>query len=182
MAKGPRKITPQSLDNAALHYLGRFGTSAENLRRVLMRRVERAAHAHGGDPAVGEAWVEALVERYLASGLLDDRAFAEARASSLHRRGLPAHGIRVRLRQKGVGDDDLEAALAGLGDGAAAVERRAAVNLARRRRLGPFRPGEGRAARRDRDLAALARAGFPLEVARWVVDAETEDDLAGEEG
>ena len=39
--KPPRKATAASLENAALYYLERFATSSENLRRVLMRRVER---------------------------------------------------------------------------------------------------------------------------------------------
>ena len=48
--------------------------------------------------------------------------------------------------------------------------------LARRRRLGPWRSGPERAARRDRDLAALARAGFDLQTARAVIDAEPAGD------
>ena len=43
--------------------------------------------------------------------------------------------------------------------------------LARRRRLGPFRAEAERADRRHRDLAAMARAGFALAVARKVIDA-----------
>jgi regulatory protein len=52
-------------------------------------------------------------------------------------------------------------------------EAAAARALARRRRLGPYRPGE-RAPYRDKDLAALARAGFRYDVARAVVDGERE--------
>ena len=46
----PAKITATSLNNIALHYLERFASSAENLRRVLLRRVRRAAAHHGSDP------------------------------------------------------------------------------------------------------------------------------------
>ena len=52
-------------------------------------------------------------------------------------------------------------------------ERAAALSLARRRRIGPFRPGE-RAAFRQKDMAVLARAGFPFEVARAVIDGEVD--------
>jgi len=48
---------------------------------------------------------------------------------------------------------------------------------ARRRRLGPYRMPEVRAERRDKDLAALARAGFDYDTARRVIEAETLDDL-----
>jgi regulatory protein len=47
----------------------------------------------------------------------------------------------------------------------------AALALARRRRLGPWRPPAARAARRDKDLAILARAGFPRGLATRIVDA-----------
>src|SRR5258708_29466139 len=83
----PRKITASLLDNVALHYLERFASSAANLRRVLMRWVQRAAEHHGSDPAEGAVLVEALILRFQQSGLLDDRRYAEAKAASLHRRG-----------------------------------------------------------------------------------------------
>lgn len=178
LARTPRKITAASLENAAHHYLERFGTSAENLRRVLMRRVERSARAHGTDPADGAALVDDLVVRFRRAGILDDRAYAEARTATLHRRGVPAYGIRLRLRAKGVADDDIDAALAGLTEAAGDAHLAAAVNLARRRRLGPYRDPATRADRRDKDLAALARAGFDLDTARRVIDAETPEDVA----
>ena len=56
-------------------------------------------------------------------------------------------------------------------------ERTAAINLARRRRLGPFRPDAERAARRDKDLAVLARAGFPRDLSCRVIDAPDREAL-----
>ena len=53
----------------------------------------------------------------------------------------------------------------------------AAVALAKRRRLGPFNMRGDRDARREKDMAALARAGFGVGVAARVIDAETADDL-----
>jgi regulatory protein len=169
--KAPRKATPKSLENAALYYLERFASSAANLRRVLMRRVERSARAHGTDREEGAAAVEDIVARFVASGLLDDAAYAAARAGTLHRRGASARRIRAALMQKGVASGDIEAALAALREEADDPELAAAVALARRRRLGPFRPAPDRAARREKDLAALARAGFGYETARQVIEA-----------
>ena len=56
-------------------------------------------------------------------------------------------------------------------------EWRAAVALARRRRLGPYRPDNERKDKRARDLAAMARAGFDYDVARKVIDAASVDAL-----
>lgn len=165
------------MENAALHYVGRFAATAESLRRVLMRRVERSARAHGTNRAEAAAWAEDIVARFVRSGLVDDAAFAEARAATLHRRGTARRVIRLRLLEKGVDEDTIKGALVALGEDTADSERQAAVNLARRRRLGPFRVAEDRSTHREKDLAALARAGFGYDVARKVVDAERADDL-----
>lgn len=178
----PRKVTRKSLENAALAYLGRFAATAKGLERVLMRRVERAARAGVSDAAEGAALVAAIVARYREAGLIDDAAFAEARAQSLFARGQSLRAIRLRLAQKGVGADDIELALARLaadevGDaGTGSLDRAAARALARRRRLGPWRDGVRRGEMRERDLAALARAGFGYGIAREVIDGETGDD------
>ena len=58
----------------------------------------------------------------------------------------------------------------------------AALAFARRRRLGPFRPQGERAARRLKDLAALARQGFAADLARRIVDAEDLEELEQEAG
>jgi regulatory protein len=50
-------------------------------------------------------------------------------------------------------------------------ELAAAHALARRRKLGPYRAGE-RASFRQKDLAALARAGFAFGIAREVIDGD----------
>lgn len=175
--RGPKKVSKSYLENAALHYLSRFATSAENLRRVLMRKVDRSARHHGTEVAEGTAWVEDLIQRYERSGLLNDAAYAEARAGDMLRRGTPTKGIRFKLMQKGVGPDDIDAAVETLAEDTPAPDLSAAIALARRRRLGPYRPPEAREERREKDLAALARAGFDYDTARRVIEAESLDDL-----
>jgi len=182
----PPAISPSALEKAALHYLERFAASTEQLRKVLLRRIKRAAML-GAEPEASTAAkreVERLLERYLAAGLLDDRRFAEAQTQSLRRRGASRRGIRQRLAAKGVERELVEAALSGEEEGRS--ELAAAGALARRRRLGPYRAPGARAAFRRKDLAALARAGFPLEIARRVLAAgdpeALEQLIAGEDG
>ncbi len=171
--RSPRKATPKYLENAALYYLSRYATSAANLRRVMMRKVDRSARFHGTDAEEGKALVEDMIGRFMASGLLDDAAYAKSRAESLHRRGNSARVIRGKLRQKGVGDDDIAAALEALGndlENGEDPELAAAITLAKRRRLGPYFNGKVSDDTREKHLAALARAGFSYDIARRVVD------------
>ncbi len=172
----PRKATPERLEKAALSYLERFASSADNLRRVLMRRVERSARVHGTDREAGAEWVDGIVARLQRAGLVDDRVYAEGRALALFRRGASRRLIRHQLAAKGVGEDDIAAALAALEDEAPDPDLAAAAAYARRRRRGPYR-AQDRAEHRERDMAALARQGFSLDSVRAVVDAESPDAL-----
>lgn len=170
--RAPPRITPVYLERAALHYLERYATSAANFRVVMWRKVARSCTHHGTDPNEAMALVDALIGRYAACGLLDDRAYAAARALALFRRGCSARAIRSRLAAKGVPAGDIAAALEGLAGEAAEPEYAAGLAYARRRRLGPFRREAGSQARRQKDLAAMGRAGFGYDVARRVIDGD----------
>jgi len=171
--KRPRRITPEYLERAALHYLERHASSAENLRRVLGRRLWKATRDGGEvDEAAAAGWIDALVVRLQRAGLLDDRTYAEGRVASLRRSGDSARGIRLKLGAKGVDRDTVETVLAA--DEPGNDDRAAAVAYARRRHLGPWRAPEEREARRERDMAALARRGFAPALCRAVIDAEDE--------
>ncbi len=174
------EITPDLIERWALGYLGRFSSSAENLRRVLTQRTRRRSPDAVRQSA---ALIEAVVERYRASGLLDDAAYAAARAASLHRRGEPLHKIRARLAAKGVEASVAADAILGLRAEADDPDLAAACAFARRRRLGPYRR---MAADPARELAAFARAGFGRRIAQAVLacpDVEAVEALTrGEAG
>ncbi len=178
-----KRVNPAYLERAALHYLERFASSSANLRRLLLRRVDASATAHGTDPQEGRDWVEALIQRYIRSGLLNDGLYAEMKASGLQRRGGSTRVIRQKLMAKGLDGDQVDRALSSLeGAEEGESEWNAALAYARRRRLGGFRPDRGLSddearVRRDKDIAAIARAGFDLETARRVIDLE---DMEGQ--
>jgi regulatory protein len=184
--KGPsaphrqRRLTPLSpayLERAALAYLERFAASTASLKRVLMSRIRRAGDA--GDPNAERAleWVQGVIEKMIRLGYVNDEAYARMKAASLHRRGLGRRRVEATLAQKGIGHQQVASALAavaeeeGAEDGPA-LERAAAWRFARRRRLGLYRAEAARAQMRERDMAALARAGFSFDIAREVIEAE----------
>jgi regulatory protein len=169
------EIGPELLERWALHYLGRYASSAENLRRVLMRRVRRRSPESAAEVT---PLIDALVARYREAGLLDDAAYAAARVHSLHRRGDSLQAIRARLAVKGVAASEISKAVSELRSAAVDPDLVAACAFARRRRLGPY----GRAASdHARELAAFARAGFTRRVAEAVLacaDVEAVEALA----
>lgn len=150
------------------------------LRRTLARRVEKRARLRGEDPAAFAEMIAATVARAVSAGLVDDARFTETRVATLRRRGTSSRGVSAKLAAKGVPRDVVEAAMQAerdaVPDGEGAnIEAQAAWAYAKRRRLGPFRRQDQRVSYRDRDLAALARAGFAYALARRVVDTEPDE-------
>jgi regulatory protein len=163
-------IRPALIEKWALGYLERFSSSAENLRRVLRRRARRRASNPDTLRDAG-GLIDALVARYRDSGLIDDAAYAAARARGRLKRGEPLRKIAAGLAAKGIDPEDRETALAALRDTTPDPDLAAACAFARRRRLGPFRRAPARRAPgdRQRDLAVFARAGFARREAEAVL-------------
>lgn len=173
MRKIPKPPTPERLEKAALAYLERYAASREGVRKVLMRRVERAARAGIADRETASGAVDAVLAKLAAKGLLNDKLYAEGLAASLARRGLARGRIAERLKLKGVAREEIASAL-GAVDDTGDDDRARAIRWAKKKRLGPFGDPAKRAARRLRDIAALARAGFEPELARRIVDSEAD--------
>jgi regulatory protein len=175
-----RPITAKYLQNAATFYLERYPSTAEGLRRVLNRRVAKAKMAEAPIIDNVKQTIDAIVAKFVDAGVIDDQAFAQTKARALHRRGSSNRVTRQKLKVAGVDGDTLDQAMAGLDQELDTDPRQrewqAAVALARRRRLGPFRQKD-RKARRNRDLAAMARGGFDYQLAKKVIDAPDPDSL-----
>ncbi|MFT4977072.1 MAG: regulatory protein [Myxococcota bacterium] len=159
--KKPRPVTEQYLKNVAVWYVGRYMPCTGQLRRALMKRVRRGINEHGGDMDEALAWVEVIIARQVEIGTVNDAEYARAWANSYHRRGVALRDIRYRLRGKSLSASIVDAAMRELeesfeGD----PDLAAACAYVRRRRFGPFRHlPEQRAARAQKDLAAMMRAG-----------------------
>ncbi len=162
--------SPETVMRMASFYLARYSASTLRLRAVLERKIRRRcdlAEVPAPEPEELRALIDGVVERLTRAGLIDDAAYGRGRAAALARKGLPAWRIKAELGRQGV--DVAEESVA---EAVEIDEPGQAMRLAQRKRLGPFRPGE-REPYREKDLRALVRAGFPLGVARRVVDGET---------
>jgi regulatory protein len=156
-----------ALHEAAVGYLARYAATEAGLRRVLERRVARWARradatmdveAIAAATARAKAGIAEVVRALVAAGAVSDAAFSVTRARVLLRGGRSRRAVAAELAARGVGADTARAALAA----EETDELSAALVLARRRRIGPFRDGDEN---RRRELAMLSRAGFSREVA-----------------
>lgn len=148
-------------------YLARYAATEAGLRRVLERRVARWARradatmdveAIAAATARAKAGIAEVVRELVAAGAVSDAAFSVTHARVLLRGGRSRRAVAAELAARGVGADTARAALAA----EETDELSAALVLARRRRIGPFRDGDEN---RRRELAMLSRAGFSREVA-----------------
>jgi regulatory protein len=175
-AKRPPNVSRAGLEAAALRYLERFDCSVARLKKVLTERVAKASRMGVAEAATAPAIIAQILERYQASGLINDQRFAQNFAERQRDRGASRRMIEQKLRLRGISSELVQQILP-RGE-SAKNELEAAQAFARRRRLGPHRKPDVRAAFRHKDLAALARAGFDYDTATRVVgNSSSEDEL-----
>lgn len=166
--KPPRPLDAARLNEMALAYVARFATSAGKLSDYLRRKLRER-----GWEGEGEADIGAIVGRFVELGYVDDVGFARGKAQSLLRRGYGARRIDQVLGAAGIDESLRDESRGGEADA-----RRAALVMARKRRFGPFGSGEGLdPSVREKQVAAMLRAGHPLAHAREVVNALSAEAL-----
>ncbi|HEU0044294.1 RecX family transcriptional regulator [Sphingomonas sp.] len=155
----PPPLDGAALERLALRYVERFATTRGKLTDYLRRKVrERGWEGEPAEPV-------AMAERMAELGYIDDLAFAQAKAAALGRRGLGARrvsGALIQARVEEADRDTVAPEVAGR-----AIE--AALAFARRKRLGPWARVEVDRAGRDKQLAAMLRAGHPLDLSRRIL-------------
>ncbi len=164
-APSPRDVETRRA--AALRYVERYATSEAKLSAYLVRKLRERGWA-GERPAD----VEGIVARFASLGYVDDRVFGEARARGLERRGYGARRIGQDLRAAGLADTLR-------GEITEAVDARgAALAYARRKRFGPFAREVPDRALRQKQFAAMLRAGHDPRIAAEILDMK--EGLEGE--
>ena len=149
------------LEELALAYVARFATTRVKLEAYLARKLRERGWDGDGEPPVS-----ALAAKLVEAGYVDDAAFAKAKSGSLLRRGYGGRRVTQALVAAGIAEELREQIRPG-----EAEERHAALALARKRRFGPFGSEPPDRAGREKQLAAMLRAGHRLDNARELVDA-----------
>lgn len=161
----PKKVDAEYLHRAALYYLQRYAATRLRLGEVLLRKVARRLNLKSVQLEEVQVWqseIEKLLDRYEASGLLNDALLAESRVNNLRVQGRSARDIKNKMRQKGFDNQIIEKTLEqheedGGMDDAAALDK-----FMRKKKLGPYRRVDkvmdDKAAQKE--MATLLRAGF----------------------
>ncbi|MFA5591916.1 MAG: regulatory protein RecX [Micavibrio sp.] len=177
--KPPKRITAQYLHNSGLAYLQRFPASKPHFRRVMMRKIMRSCNYHREQcPENCAKLLEEAIQTFERLGLLDDASYLKGMVTSLRGRGLSTQAILAKLTQKGLTQEEIRAALEIYDEdyvrNGLSPELRAAALLARRKKLGPFSTLAREDRRKDKELAAMARAGFSYDIASRALEMDRE--------
>ena len=173
--KAPPPISQNDFQRAAARHLDRYSASVAGLRAVLERRAWRSAAHHGGHAREADGLIESVVNQCIELGLVDDTAYGRALVRRIRNRGGSLRRVQSELIKKGVPHDICGDLLRELKESDTELET--AQIYARRRRLGPHRrPPEKRDEYRQKDLAAMARAGFPSSIIMAVLDSSRQVD------
>lgn len=162
LQKKHKKITSTYLENAGAYYLQRFSASISQFRQVMSRKIAKSCRDHP-DQSMETCHVllENVIQKFINLGYLNDAAYANALHASLQNKSFARSRIIRTMQQKGVPQDILQEILPEQNEN---DDLRSAIKWARRKKLGPYSLRE-KPNQQQRDLAAMARAGFSFECA-----------------
>lgn len=182
MSQSSRNFKPldaAKVEELALAYVARFATTQAKLEAYLARKIRERGWK--GEPGPD---IAAIAGKFVEAGYVDDAAYAKAKAGSLLRRGYGARRVDQALFAAGVANEVREGLCP-----AEADRRQAALAMAKKRRFGPFGAEPSDPARREKQLAAMIRAGHAFDTAREIINAQSveaieswADELSPEEG
>jgi regulatory protein len=158
--KSRRPLDGKALENMALRYVGRYATTRSKLRTYLRRKLQERGWQGDAEPDL-----EALVERFVGLGYVDDAAYAAAKTDSLQRRGYGDRRITQALGAAGIAAGDIADARSVAAENA----MDAAIRFARRKRIGPFAVDNADRAAREKAFGTMVRAGHALDIIRAVL-------------
>ena len=175
----PPAMTADYLRGATSQYLGRYVPSKYQLKQVLWRKINKNIRDRGsGNRSDYEMMVVDELAYREKTGDLDDVRFADSWVESLHRRGKSKLQIRVKLQQKGISKTIITKSLEVLEEGEEDHALIAAVRYARKRRFGPFQTDlKKRIDRKQKDVAAMMRAGHSYDCIKKIMACQTLDEI-----
>ena len=139
------------------------------MQAVLKRRVDNYARENPEwNKSEAYQWIEAVLQEFERLHYLDDRRFAELKIQSYLQAGKPKRYIEIKLRQKGV-DTKIVADILAQNE---YDPLNAALKLAKRKKIGPYRAESMRREYRQKDMGVLVRAGFDYDTVQTVLEMQ----------
>jgi len=160
--RNPKPLDATKLEELALAYVARFSTTRAKLEVYLARKLRERGWEGEDEPPVSS-----LAMRFVEAGYIDDAAYARAKADSLLRRGYGKRRVGQALTAAGV-----EEQVRAMASPREVEQRSSAKALAKKRKFGPFGGTASDRAMRQKQIAAMLRAGHVMDHVLYVIDAQ----------
>jgi len=174
-----RPLDETSLRDLALSYAARYATTGAKVEAYLARKIRERGVTEDDGGRVRELDVTSLVAQLIKLGYVDDDAYARARSRDLTARGYGKRRVEQALWTAGVEEE-----VRGNHAPGEAESRRAAILLARKRgfgrfghRIDPEAPVDVQRAAKEKQIAAMLRAGHDFGHVRFILDAASVDEI-----
>ena len=174
-----KPLDETALRDLALAYAARFATTGAKVEAYLARKIRERGVAEDADGRTRDFDVTGLVTRLIELGYVDDDAYARMKSRDLTARGYGKRRVEQALWAAGV-EEQTRAAH----EPTELEAKRSAVLLARKRGFGPFGHRidpeaeiDIQRAAKEKQIAAMLRAGHDFETVRFIVDASASEDI-----
>jgi regulatory protein len=195
--RNEKPMTESRIRNITEYYLSQRDASTDMLRQMLVRRAYAWLKSLNEEERYKqEAEFKANVENRIAelvdNGLVCDKRYALQKVRSMRASGKGARRIQLDLSKKGLTAELIQDAISEVDAETVSIDdrdisaeesdRAAAENLARKKRIGPYRlkPTPQDHAEKTklwrREAGVLSRAGYGLDIIRDILDREPEED------
>lgn len=171
-------ISKSYLQGAAYRYLERYATTEANLFFILKRKVERILKQQEQSDynlIEIEGWIGEVVAVCVKHGLVDDRLYAESKLNSYTISGNSITNIKNKLHAKGVPQEIISEVINKAIEKTPNINYKSAIKYVKKRRFGPFRIREPNERTPEKELAAMARAGYSYHEAIKVLKSDREE-------
>ena len=163
-----KRLTEQRLLNITLFYLSRYESSTEKVRAMLKRRLKHMEMRGEEVPPEAARWIESVLKKVQDYAYVDDTRYAKNQVRNLVNQGRSERFICAKMAGAGIKPETVKEILNAM----ESTEEERARCFVRKKKLGPWRSETVRDQYREKDMAALARAGFSYEVAQDVLRSD----------
>ena len=161
----PKPISEQRLYNITLFYLERFDASALKVKQMLERRIQKEKAKGAIVPRNTQELIQNVISRIQNLGYINDERFAQNQIKKLCSTGKSKSFILNKLKQAGITAEIAKNLLSEFDKKNESSDLTRAEQWLKKHRKGQFR-SKNADDFYQKDLAALARAGFSYDVAQ----------------
>ena len=170
-----KPITEQRLYNITLFYLERFEASSLKIKQMLERRIHKEKTKGAVVPENYPQLIQNVIQKMTHLGYINDTRFAGNQIRQLAAAGKSKSFILNKLSQAGIKKEEASALLATFEEENESSDLVRAQKWLKKHRKGFYRR-ENAELFYQKDLAALARAGFSFDTATQALQTQPNED------